>query len=267
MKNQKAGTIFYKESKFIQFETERIYSRKRARLKIGYFFFLVGLALLIFDFKMNHIIGPPIPSYIILIGICLILVGVLLVVQMAFIKRDKIGKQLEDQFAIDFLSVKDFDEEMEQYGCFCEDKPIIVTRNFIIEREPVMTKALCLDEVYFITGAFKVSNKDNVKVEYMLYDGKENIEEQTKDGNSRIRDKYFIEFYDEDGSHITDYKHKRVIVKTRNEKMTKEILRDIYQSHPWIYIGREQLYCMKEDNVIEYKLIFDEKKRRYLETI
>ncbi|GEM_PF-5746990 len=269
MKNKKTERVFNEESKFIQFETDRIYRKKRSQIRAGYFFLIVGLALLMFGFKMQveEWIKPPIPGFLMLAGVCMTPSGLLVCIRMAFIKRDKIRKQLEHQFSSCNLSAKDFDEEMEQFGAFSLEKDIIITRNFIINREPIMTKALCIDEVYFVTGAFVAQNKNYSEVGHMLYNGKGAVEEHTKEGYSRVRGNYFIEFYDEEGNPIYNYKNTKFTVKTGNERKTKEILQDIHHSHPWIYMGREQKYCMSDDNVIEYKLLFDENKRRYLETV
>lgn len=237
-------------------------------MKAGVFFLIMGIALFLLGYKLrlNEVLKLPIPDILLFTGSGIALVGVVIVLKIAFINKDKIGKELEAQFVIYNLSAKDFDEEMEQYGCFTESKSIIVTRHYIIEREINMTKALCLDDVYFITGAFLPKNKDYSATLYMLYDGK-GAQEQNMEDCSQIKGDYFIEFYDEDGTPSVDAENKKFIVKTGNEKSTKEILRDIHYSHPWIYMGKEQLYCMNDDSVIEYKLLFDENKRRYLKTI
>lgn len=270
MKNKnKPEKVFNEKSRFIQFETERIYSRKKAQIRAGYFFLIVGLVLLIVGLKMHidQLVNPPIPGFLILAGACMAPSGLMLLIRMVFIRRDKIAKQLERQFALCNLSAKEFDEEMEQFGAFSFEKDVVITRNFIIYREPINTKALCIDEVYFVTGAFIAQNKNYSEVGHMLYDGKGAVDEHTKEGYSRVRGNYFIEFYDEDGKPVYDYKNKKFTVKTGSERKTKEILKDIHNSHPWIYMGREQKYCMNDDNVVEYKLLFDENKRRYLETV
>lgn len=269
MKSKKEEIRFYEESKFIQLETKRIYSRKKAQMRAGLIFLLVGFVFLILGLKMQsqELLEPPIPGFLMLTGICMFLAGLLISIRMPFIKKNKISRDLEAQFAGCQLSAKEFDEEMEQYGGFSTDKSILVTRHFIVQREPISTKALYLNKVYFITGAFMAQNKDYTEVGYMLYNGEGAVDEHTKEGYSRIRGNYFIKFYDEDGEPSVDGKNKKFTVKTGKERITKEILRDIHHSHPWIYMGREQLHCMKDDNVIEYKLLFDENRRRYLETI
>lgn len=269
MKSEKTEVKFNEVSKFIQFETERLYRRKKVQMKVGVSFLLAGLAFLIPGYKiqLDEIMKLPIPSVLKFAGIGMIFAGLFIIVKMVFIKKNKISRELEAQFAVSQLSAKDFDEEMEQYGGYSLDKPTLVTRHFIVQREPSRTKALYLNEVYFITGAFTDQNKECSETGYMLYDGKEDVDEHTKEEYSGIGDDYFIEFYDEDGEPIVDYENKRFTVKTGKEKITKEILHDIHSSHPWIYMGREQLDCMKDDNVLEYKLLFDENRRRYLETI
>lgn len=267
MNNKKMETGFYRESKFIQFETERIYNREKTQVKVGVFLLIIGIALFLLGFKLNlNVLKQPISGILFFTGIGIALVGVTIVLRVLSINKDKLRKELEAQFVVSNLSATDFDEEMEQYGCFTESKPIIVTRHFIIEREPNKTKALNLDNVYFITGTFLPKNRENSESLYMLYDGK-GTQEQNRDENSLIKGEYFIEFYDEDGNPCIDAKNKKFIVKTGNEKTTKEILRDIHYSHPWIYMGKEQLHCMNDDSAIEYKLLFDENKRQYLKTI
>ena len=266
MQNKRTQALFYRESKFIQFETQRIYNGKKTQKNIGVFVFIMGIALFLLGIKLRlaEDVTLPITDNLIIFSILIAMVGISIVLRILFVNKDKIGKEIEAPFVHSNLSAKDFDEEMEQYGCFTEQKPIIVTRHFIIEREKNHTKALCLDEVYFITGVFLPKNKDNS--ELLFYDER-GAQEPNIDENSFVKGDYFIEFYDEDGTPCVDAKNKKFIVKTGEEKATKEILRDIHYSHPWIYMGKEQQYCMKDESVIEYKLLFDENRRQYLKTI
>lgn len=263
MKNKKAELELTRESNFIQFETRRICKQRNKTMKFDALLLIAGLLLFFYGYQIRTQQNK---SIYLIISFSFIITGVLLFIRMLLLRKHHIAMKLWSQFNVDGLGLMEFDEEMEQYGACSLDWSIIVTRHFIIQRERFKTVALCLDDVYFITGALEDRKKKSDNIMYMRYNGHDMDEEGIEEFRSN-EECFFIEFYNENGEVITNQNNHRAIINTKKESITREILRDIHASHPWIYMGREQWHCMNDDYSQEYKLLFDENKTRYLKMV
>lgn len=260
--NRSAEDYVSGRSRFITSEAQRIFENRKKENKTNNTMIIFGAILIVIGIAMV-IIGVEILSgVLIFMGL---LVAVTALIRSKKIKPDLllIEQELYMDLMIQDMTYEKLDEEMVQYNVANDDKSYSITENFVIERGALGTTVVNLNRVLWAGGIFLAQNAKNTEKGAMLYDGVGDVNEKTKEGYSRVRSQYMVSYYGVTGEPLYDRRNKELKTITGDERSTKILLQELHETHPWIFMGREQMKYLNNDKRPEAAEIWKKKRCEY----
>lgn len=264
--NRRAEDYVSGRSRFITSEAQRIFEGRKKENKSNNTMIIFGAVLTVAG------IGMVIAEIEMISGV-LIFMG-LLVAVTALIRSKKIRPNLlliEQELYMDLMiqgmTYEKLDEEMAQYDVASDAKSYSITENFVIQRGALGIIVVNLNRVLWAGGIFLAQNAKNMEKGAMLYDGVGDVNEKTKEGYSRVRSQYIVSYYGVTGEPIYDRRKKELKTITGDERSTKILLQELHETHPWIFMGREQMKYLNNENRPEAVEIWKRKRYEYTKNV
>lgn len=234
-------------STFITGEAERVLAARKKEAKTGTTMVVMGVMLLgggIYAATVTQMLG----GTLIFVGL---LVTLTALIRRGSLKANKeaIEKELAADFIIPGMTPQKLDAEMAAYkadGPIDLKDNIHITENFVVQRFEGAITVVNLNRVLWAGGVFVAQNAKNTEKGAMLYDGTGPVDVPTKEGYSRVRSGHVVAYYGADGEQLY-YNSKKSDCQTitGDERATKVVLKALHESHPWIFMGREQMEWLK----------------------
>lgn len=253
------------KSTFILNEAKRISENRKKENKkssilmiFGIIMFCAGIVLAIAEVEGFSFVA-------ILFGI---IVGITAFIRRKAIKSDVlfIEQELYLDLMIQGMTSEKLDMELSKFkveeGKLGRD--YIITENFVIQRGALGLSVVNLNRVLWAGGIFIAQNAKNTEKGAMLYDGTGDVNIPTKEGYSRVRSQYIVSYYGVTGEPLFDRYNKEIKTITGDEKTSKILLKELHETHPWIFMGREQMKYLHSNKRPEAVAIWKERRQAFL---
>lgn len=252
------STFLFNEARRIS-ENRKKENKKCTNLVVfGIVMFFIGIALTIAKVQIFS-------SVSILFGI---IVAVTALIRGKGLKSKQliVEQELYMDLIIQGMTPEKLDMEMSKYQVDNEanTKRYHITENFVIHRGPLGLSVVNLNRVLWAGGIFVAQNAKNTEKGAMLYDGTGDVNTPTKEGYSRVRSQYMVSYYGVKGEPLYDRNNKELNTSTGDEVSTKVLLKELHETHPWIFMGREQMEYLNSDKRPQAVEIWKEKRQEFL---